>query len=107
LFFFRWGAAMTVLTGLIVAWLMGYLVEALTLAPGFRMIGFGMWLALVMALNVWVIIWPNQQKALGLVEADDATKAKAARVAMLASRTNTVLSIPMLFAMSTFQSIPN
>lgn len=107
LFFFRWGAALTVLTGLIIAWLMGYLVEALTLKPGFRMIGIGMWLALVMAFNVWAIIWPNQQKALGLVEADDATKAKAARTAMLTSRINTVLSIPMLFAMSTFQSIPN
>jgi uncharacterized membrane protein len=105
LFFFRWGAAMTVLTGLILAWLNLYLVEALTLRPGFRLIGTGMWLALIMAFNVWAIIWPNQQRALGLVEADDASKAKSARTAMLTSRLNTLLSIPMLYAMSTYQSL--
>ena len=70
-----------------------------------RLIGIGMWLALIMAFNVWFIIWPNQKKALGLVEADDATKAKAARTAMLASRTNTLLSIPMLYAMATYQTL--
>ncbi len=106
LFYFRWGAAFTVLTGALLAWSNGYLVEALTFADGFRLIGTGMWLALIMAFNVWVIIWPNQQKALGLVEADDATKAKSARMAMLASRTNTLLSIPMLYAMASFQSLP-
>jgi uncharacterized membrane protein len=106
LFFFRWGAAFTVLTGLILAWLNGYLVEALTFRDGFRLIGTGMWLALIMAFNVWFIIWPNQKRALGLVEADDASKAKSARAAMLASRTNTLLSIPMLYAMTTFQSLP-
>ena len=106
LFFFRWGAAMTVLTGLILAWLNMYLVEALTFRPGFQLIGTGMWLALIMAFNVWVIIWPNQQRALGLVEADDASKAKSARTAMLTSRLNTLLSIPMLYAMTTFQTLP-
>jgi uncharacterized membrane protein len=106
LFYFRWGAAFTVLTGALLAWSNGYLVEALTFTDGFRLIGTGMWLALIMAFNVWVIIWPNQQKALGLVEADDATKAKSARTAMLASRTNTLLSIPMLYAMASFQSLP-
>ena len=70
---------------------------------GFRLIGIGMWLALIMAFNVWFIIWPNQKKALGLVEADDATKAKAARTAMIASRINTLLSIPMLLAMTNFR----
>ena len=105
LFFFRWGAALTVLTGLIVAMLSGYLVEALTLAEGFQLIGIGMWLALIMAFNVWFIIWPNQQRALGLVEADDASKAKSARTAMLTSRLNTLLSIPMLYAMATYQSL--
>ena len=105
LFFFRWGAVATVVTGLILAWLLGYIVEALTLQAGFRLIGIGMWLALIMATNVWVIIWPNQQRALGLVPADDASKAKSARMAMLASRTNTILSIPMLLAMATYQSI--
>ena len=105
LFFFRWGAALTVLTGLIVAMLSGYLVEALSLSDGFQLIGIGMWLALIMAFNVWFIIWPNQKRALGLVEADDASKAKSARTAMLASRTNTLLSLPMLYAMASFQSL--
>jgi uncharacterized membrane protein len=105
LFFFRWGAAMTVLTGLILAWLNMYLVEALTLQSGYQLIGTGMWLALIMAFNVWMIIWPNQKRALGLVEADDASKAKSARTAMVASRLNTLLSIPMLYAMATYQSL--
>src|SRR5688500_8004200 len=105
LFYFRWGAAFTVLTGAILAYVNNYLVEALTLQPQVRLIGIGMWLALIMAFNVWFIIWPNQQKALGLVEADDATKAKSARTAMLASRTNTLLSIPMLYAMATYQTL--
>jgi uncharacterized membrane protein len=103
LFFFRWGAAMTVLTGAILAWLYGELVEALTLQPDQRLIGIGMWLALIMAFNVWAIIWPNQQRALGLVEADDASKAKSARTAMLASRLNVMLSIPMLLAMTNYR----
>jgi uncharacterized membrane protein len=100
LFYFRWGAAFTVLTGLLLAWSYGELVEALTLQRPARLIGIGMWLALIMAFNVWAIIWPNQQKALGLVEADDATKAKSARTAMITSRVNTLLSIPMLLAMT-------
>jgi uncharacterized membrane protein len=101
LFWFRWAAAFTVLTGLIVAMLSGYLVEALTLQPGTRVIGLGMWLALIMAFNVWFVIWPNQKKALGLVDADADTKAKAATTAMIFSRTNTVLSLPMLYCMVT------
>ena len=100
LFFFRWGAAFTVLTGLAVAHVTGYLHEALLLAPDYRLIGIGMWLALIMAFNVWVIIWPAQKKALGLVEADADTKAKAAKTAMIFSRTNTLLSLPMLYAMT-------
>ena len=105
LFFFRWAAAMTVLTGAVLAWSNGYLVEALTFQESFRLIGTGMWLALIMAFNVWVIIWPNQQRALGLVEADDGAKAKSARTAMIASRLNTLLSIPMLYAMTTFNPL--
>jgi uncharacterized membrane protein len=101
LFWFRWAAAFTVLTGLVVALLSGYLVEALTLQPGTRVIGLGMWLALIMAFNVWFVIWPNQKKALGIVDADADTKAKAATTAMLFSRTNTVLSLPMLYCMVT------
>jgi uncharacterized membrane protein len=100
LFYFRWGAAFTVLTGLLLAWSYGELREAMELQPSARLIGIGMWLALIMAFNVWVIIWPNQKKALGIVAADDATKAKAARTAMIFSRTNTLLSIPMLLAMT-------
>jgi len=103
LFFFRWGAAFTVLTGLILAAIGNYIHEALTFQEGFTLIGIGMWLALIMAFNVWFIIWPNQKRALGLVEADDATKAKSARTAMLTSRVNTLLSIPMLLAMTNFK----
>jgi uncharacterized membrane protein len=102
LFFFRWGAALTVLFGLIVAQRAGYLIEALSLQEQYRLIGIGMWLALIMAFNVWFVIWPAQQKALGMVEADDATKAAAATRAMIFSRTNTLLSIPMLYAMIAF-----
>ena len=102
LFFFRWGAALTVLFGLIIAWRAGYLVDALTLNENFRLIGIGMWLALIMAFNVWFVIWPAQQKALGMVEADDATRAAAATRAMIFSRTNTLLSLPMLYAMIGF-----
>ena len=105
LFYFRWGAAFTVLTGATLAWVKNYIVEALTLRDGFELIGIGMWLALIMAANVWFVIWPNQQRALGLVEADDASKAKSARTAMLASRTNVLLSIPMLYAMTTYQTL--
>ena len=100
LFYFRWGAAFTVLTGLLLAWSYGELVEALTLQPSARLIGIGMWLAMILALNGWVIIWPNLHMVLGLVEADDAAKAKAATTAGMASRLNVLLSIPMLLAMT-------
>jgi len=104
LFWFRWGAAGTVLFGLILAQMNGYLHEAMTLQqPG---IGFGMWLGLIMAFNVWFIIWPAQKIALGLVEADAAAKPAAGRRAMLFSRTNTMLSIPMLFSMISVQNPP-
>ncbi len=101
LFFFRWGAALTVLLGLIIAWRANYLVAALSLqgTGGVLLIGIGMWLALIMAFNVWFMIWPAQQKALGLVAADDATKAAAGTRAMIFSRLNSLLSIPMLYTM--------
>ncbi len=102
LFFFRWSAALTVLTGVIIAGRSAYLVEALTLTPGFVLIGVGMWLALIMAFNVWFVIWPNQKKALGIVPAEDAVKANAATTAMIFSRTNTLLSLPMLYCMVNF-----
>jgi uncharacterized membrane protein len=99
LFWFRWAAAATVLTGLLLAWMNGYILQALGLQKPFHAIGIGMWLALVMAFNVWFIIWPMQQKALGLVQVSPEEKAAAARKAMLTSRLNTMLSIPMLFCM--------
>ncbi len=99
LFWFRWAALATVVTGLVVASLQGYLHTAFTLQPGFVAIGIGMWIALVMAFNVWFIIWPNQKKALGIVVVEPEAKARAARLAMLTSRTNTLLSIPMLYMM--------
>jgi uncharacterized membrane protein len=100
LFYFRWGAVFTVLTGALLAWSYNELHEGLTLQPEARLIGIGMWLALIMAANVWFVIWPNQKRALGIVPADDASKAKSARTAMIASRTNVMLSIPMLLAMT-------
>ena len=101
LFWFRWAALATVVLGLILAEMIrgGYVADALTLQQGFRTIGTGMWLGIIMAANVWFVIWPNQKKALGIVAADDAAKAKAGPVAMMASRTNLILSIPMLYCM--------
>ena len=98
LFWFRWSALVTWLAG---AGLLGAnFVSAFTLQPGFAGIGIGAWLGTIMLLNVWGLIWPNQKKILGMKPASDEEKAKARRVAFLASRTNTMLSIPMLFFMS-------
>ena len=110
LFWFRWGAMATIVTGLILAMLNGYLLEAIFLGlldgvPKHMAIGIGMWLGAIMWFNVWFIIWPNQKRALGIVEADADTKAKSARTAMLFSRTNTLLSIPMLFSMVSAQNL--
>jgi uncharacterized membrane protein len=99
LFFFRWAAAATVLFGLLTAGANRYIVEALTFHSGFVTIGIGMWLALIMAANVWGIIWPKQKIALGIVDGTPEQKAAAGRIAMIASRTNTMLSIPMLYCM--------
>jgi uncharacterized membrane protein len=100
LFWFRWAALSTVITGLLLAWLNGYLVSALTLSAQARPIGIGMWLALIMAYNVWFIIWPNQKKILGIVQADAEAKKVASRYALYASRLNTMFSIPMLYCMA-------
>ena len=110
LFYFRWAAAFTVLSGLILAWLNGYLHDAMTFSigsgiPKHTAIGIGMWLGLIMAFNVWFVIWPNQKRALGIVETDPETKAKSAKTAMLFSRTNTLLSLPMLLTMVAAQNI--
>ena len=99
LFFFRWAAVVTVLAG---AMILGERIDdALFFKErAYAPIGIGAWLGLIMFFNVWVLIWPNQKKILGLVQASDEEKNKARRVAFLASRTNTMLSIPMLFFMS-------
>lgn len=99
LFWFRWAALSTMVTGLLLAWMNGYLGSALSLTKGVHAIGLGMWMGLIMAFNVWAIIWPNQKKVLGLVEASAEEKAAAGKKAGMASRINTLLSIPMLFCM--------
>ena len=98
LLWFRWSAVVTWLAG---AALLGvHFTDAFALRNGFELIGVGAWLGTIMLFNVWALIWPNQKKILGIVTADDAAKNKARRVAMLASRTNLVLSLPMLFFMA-------
>ena len=99
LFWFRWSALATVVTGLLLATMNQYILAALSIQAPFQAIGVGMWFALVMAFNVWFIIWPNQKKALGIVQVEADAKAKAARMAGLTSRFNTMLSIPMLYCM--------
>jgi uncharacterized membrane protein len=100
LFWFRWAALSTVVTGALLASMYdGYFGALLTFARPFTAIAIGMWLGLIMAFNVWFIIWPNQKKALGIVAVEPAAKATAARIAMLTSRVNTMLSIPMLYCM--------
>ena len=110
LFYFRWAAAITVLSGLVLAWLNGYVHQAMTLGIGSGFgkntaIGIGMWLGIIMAYNVWFVIWPNQKKALGMIECTPEEKAKSARTAMLFSRTNTLLSLPMLLSMVAAQNL--
>ena len=105
LWWFRWAAMATIVFGIILAHDQGYLLEAILLSEGYWAIGIGMYLGTIMVLNVWLVIWPNQQRALGLVEADAETKASSAKMAMLFSRTNTVLSIPMLVSMTVHQNL--
>ena len=110
LFYFRWAAALTILSGFIVAHLNGYLHDAMTFSigsgvPKHTAIGIGMWLGIIMAYNVWFVIWPNQKRALGIVECDPDIKAKSAKTAMLFSRTNTLLSLPMLLTMVAAQNL--
>jgi uncharacterized membrane protein len=99
LFWFRWSAMSTIITGIIVASIMGYIGKALSLQGGYYAIGTGMWLGAIMWFNVWFIIWPNQKKALGIVQVSPEEKAAAAKLAGMTSRINTMLSIPMLFCM--------
>ena len=110
LFWFRWAALVTIVTGLIVAYLNGYLHQAMVLGIGEgygknTAIGIGMWLGIIMAYNVWFVIWPNQKKALGMIETAPEDKAKSAKTAMIFSRINTLLSIPMLLTMVAAQNL--
>jgi uncharacterized membrane protein len=112
LFWFRWAALFTWVMGVILAGTRGYIVAAYTLGAsegfsnkGHILIGVGMWLGTIMFINVWAFIWPNQKKVLGLVPADDAAKQSAARIAGMASRINTLLSVPMLVAMTMHQTL--
>ena len=110
LFWFRWAALATIVTGLIVATLNGYVHQAMILGIGSgggknAAIGIGMWLGLIMAFNVWFIIWPNQKKALGIVDATPEEKPVALKKAVMASRVNTLLSLPMLLSMVAAQNL--
>ena len=110
LFWFRWAALATIITGLIVSYLNGYVHQALALGIGsdggkYTAIGIGMWLGLIMAFNVWFIIWPNQKKVLGIVEATPEEKPAALKKAVIASRINTLLSLPMLLSMVAAQNL--
>jgi uncharacterized membrane protein len=112
LFWFRWAALATWVMGITLAWSRGYLLQAITLgatdgfqAPQHTFIGLGMWLATIMFINVWAFIWPAQKIALGIVEGDADAKAAAGRKAMLFSRINTLLSVPMLVTMTMNQTI--
>ena len=110
LFWFRWAALTTIVTGLIVAWLNGYVHDAMKLGIGSgggksTAIGIGMWLGLIMAFNVWFIIWPNQKKVLGRVDCPPEDKPKHLRTALIASRINTLFSLPMLLSMVVAQNL--
>ena len=110
LFWFRWAALFTVISGLILAYINGYVHQAMALGIGSgggkaTAIGIGMWLGIIMAFNVWFVIWPNQKKALGIIEVEADVKAKSAKTAMLFSRTNTLLSLPMLLTMVIAQNL--
>ena len=110
LFWFRWAAFATIVSGLALAYVNDYAHEAMTLGIGsgggkYTAIGIGMWLGIIMAFNVWFVIWPNQKRALGIVDCDPELKAKSAKTAMLFSRTNTLLSLPMLLSMVAAQNL--
>jgi uncharacterized membrane protein len=116
LFWFRWAALFTVLAGIGIAitrgrsyaekvFSLGFMTGGDPYAPGFTLMGIGVWLAIIMFLNVWGLIWPNQKIALGIKPGDADAKARAGRIAMLASRTNTLLSLPMLTSMAMYQTL--
>ena len=116
LFWFRWAALFTVLAGLGIArparprllmkvFSLGFAGGVGPADRGFTLMGIGVWLAIIMFLNVWGIIWPNQKVALGIKDGTAEQKAKAGRIAMLGSRTNLLLSLPMLTSMAMYQTL--
>tara|TARA_Y100001935_G_C17225034_1_gene467339 strand:- start:179 stop:781 length:603 start_codon:yes stop_codon:yes gene_type:complete len=110
LFYFRWAAFFTILSGLILALINNYLYDAMTLGINSGIlkntaIGIGMWLGLIMAFNDWFILWPNQKRSLGMIECDLEVKEKSVRTVLIVSRLNILLSIPMLFTIVTSQNL--
>ena len=108
LFYFRWAALFTIISGLFLALLNGYFALTLSISSGIpkhTAIGIGMWLGIIMAFNVWFIIWPNQKKALGIIDCEPDVKIKSAKTAMVVSRLNTILSLPMIFTMIAAQNL--
>jgi uncharacterized membrane protein len=110
MFWFRWGAMSTIVFGIILAWMNGYLGDAYALGlmshqAKHTQIGIGMWLGTIMWFNVWFIIWPNQKIVMGMVQKSPDERAKAGRIAGQTSRINTMLSIPMLWCMVSSHTI--
>ena len=105
LFWFRWSAMATIIFGIMLAYFQGYIVEALTLSETHWVIGIGMYLGIIMFLNVWLIIWPNQKKVLGIIKVEENEKKLSSKRAFNFSRLNLVLSIPMLISMTVHQNL--
>ena len=98
--FFRWASVVAWSAGLLMLWQRGWLTGALTLDGALAPIGLGTWIGTLMMLNVWFVLWPHQQKVLGLVPANVEERLRCSRITHLSSRTNTMLSIPLLFLMA-------
>ena len=105
LFWFRWSAMATIIFGIMLAYFQGYIVEAFTLSETHWVIGIGMYLGIIMFLNVWLIIWPNQKKVLGIIKVEENEKKLSSKRAFNFSRLNLVLSIPMLISMTVHQNL--
>ena len=105
LFWFRWSAMATIIFGIMLAYFQGYIVGAFTLSETHWVIGIGMYLGIIMFLNVWLIIWPNQKKVLGIIKVEENEKKLSSKRAFNFSRLNLVLSIPMLISMTVHQNL--
>ena len=104
-FWFRWSALITIFFGVLLAYFQGYLFDAFTLSTTHWVIGVGMYLGIIMFLNVWLIIWPNQKKVFGIIVVENEEKDIAAKKAFKYSRINLVLSVPMLISMTVHQNL--